>query len=206
MPAQRYSRSPNEYNAELGFRCAVQEPVYYAPFCKQNALYGVDQSGKPNFTNPPNPKCADLSIKMGQSCGPGNRPQTIITFNGPTNAVVSAPDCIQDSQTNIYTCYDAKEVSICMECSFPQLGTAFCGEHYASDGAACIWDGSVTQGDKCLDVDSFDPTNHCCVAGSITSATCPAGYYFLDRQKGCVPYAAQSSYCVKETVAIKPCQ
>ena len=206
MPAQRYSRSPGEYSEEIGFRCAVQEPAYYVPFCQQNALYGVDATGKSIVTDPPSPQCADLSIKMGQSCGAGGQPMTVITFNGPNNATISAPDCIQDSQSNIYTCLEPKEVSICMECFFPQLGNPVCGEHYTADGAACLWDGKVTQSAQCLDVDTFDPANHCCVAGSITSTTCPAGFYYLEKQKGCVPYPAMSTYCLQETVAIKSCQ
>jgi hypothetical protein len=205
--ARRSSRPPGETSNDLGFRCVVNDPTYFAPFCQQNVLFGVGASGEPVVGNPPNPRCADLSISMGLACGPGSRPQTIVTFNGPGGAVINAPNCVQDSKSNIYTCYEPNQVSICVECPFSELGQAVCtGEHYQLDGGRCVWDGAAAMGTKCLDGDTFDSTNHCCIAGDVSTTTCPAGFYYLDKQKGCVPYAAQSTYCVEKTVALKTCQ
>ena len=145
---------------------------------------------------------------MGLACKPDGNPETVVTFKGPSLAVYNAPNCIQDTQLNIFTCYSADVVSICADCSFPDLGQPIClgGEHYQVKDNTCVWDGSVLPGTQCADGYSFDAGSHCCTMNESASNFCPAGYYYLEKQSGCVPYPAQSTYCVEKTVELRACQ
>ncbi len=204
----RFSLLPSDHRDDVGFRCAVTDPTNYAPMCKQVPFYGVNSNGESIVVNSPNPKCAELSIEMGASCKADGNPQTVVVFKGPSLAVYNAPNCIQDSQLNIFTCYKPDLVSVCMDCAFPDLGAAVClgGDHYQLKDNSCVWDGSATTGVQCPDGYALDSVSNCCTLNEAVNQFCPAGYYYLDKQQACVPYAAQSTYCVEKTVELKSCQ
>jgi formylglycine-generating enzyme required for sulfatase activity len=208
--AQTFIRSallPQEHRDDVGFRCVVNDPTYYAPMCQQVPFYGVNANGESTVANPPNPKCADLSIELGLACKADGNPQTIVTFNGPPSSVFNAPNCVQDSQQNIFTCYTNETVSVCSDCTFTDLGQPTCaGDHYEVKDAACVWDGSAIPGAQCPDGFTYDTNIHCCTLSDPAAKFCPAGYYYLDKQQACVPYAAQSTYCVEKNVELRSCQ
>ncbi len=43
-PARRFSAAPGAHRNNLGFRCVVPDPSYYAPFCTVPVFYGVTAS------------------------------------------------------------------------------------------------------------------------------------------------------------------
>lgn len=47
IAAHRFSLKPEESLPDLGFRCVVEDPTFYAPYCQTNVLYGSDGQGNP---------------------------------------------------------------------------------------------------------------------------------------------------------------
>ena len=194
ISAHRFSLDPNETLPDLGFRCVVDDPTYFAPWCEQLTYVGVGVDGsQPSCT--PTVQCNDVSIDQSPNCNENFSPYTIVTFkltnNPPDDVSYDVPGCTQDPQNdgsqNKYLCYPGAvgPASITGSCTYtvPSECSPTCGSNYNKVNDKCVWDGSNTGGTACLPGSTFDPLTQCCSAIPSTGndyGLCPAGSYPLN--------------------------
>ena len=204
ISAHRFSLDPEESLTDLGFRCVVEDPTYFAPWCEQLTYIGTGPDGsQPDCV--PIVDCNTVSISQGLNCTPNFSPYTIVEFNvsntPPNDYTYTLDGCTQDPEgngsENKFLCYpgDAGTASTTGSCLYGV--PAFCGtcsDHYTKVGDKCVWDGSGTSGVACLPGSTYDPASQCCTALTGEGADfpiCPAGTYPLngacvDNPKGVV--------------------
>lgn len=207
ISAHRFSLDPKDALPDLGFRCVVDDPTYFAPWCEQLAYIGTGPNGEQaNCT--PNVLCNDVSISPELICeedsaayivvkvSVGNTPPNAWTYDVPgCSAIDGEKTATQDKfmcgtegvgpATAEGTCIDGASC------------VSTCTAHYNKVGDVCKWDGSGTSGIACLPSATYDSLTQCCsaTAGSaVNYDLCPAGYYSLDG--ACAP----NPEAVKETV------
>lgn len=199
--ANRFYSRPGDHRDNLGFRCVVEDPTYYAPFCEQIALYGDGpasgaQGGIPGL------ECPTVSVsEQLQDCGEqtsGTSP-TIVTFNSSDPSAVpqgvGACTELNPPFPAKYLCDDPTTASIQALCTYSDPGPAHCAAHYELNAGTgiCEWDGSGTTGEQCPDGYEFDRTSLCCAAipgAGQDYPLCPAGYSAVEGPPGvfkCLP-------------------
>ncbi|MBC7878274.1 MAG: SUMF1/EgtB/PvdO family nonheme iron enzyme [Anaerolineales bacterium] len=188
LAAHRFSLRPLENLPDLGFRCIVGDPTYFAPSCEQLAYIGTGPSGE-EATCTPDVKCNDVSVSQAAVCTPRLVPYTIVTFNlsdsPPDSWLYDVPGCSQISGENKFVCNPSGPYIASVEGSCEGTNTcdSTCPAHYIKEGDVCKWDGSGTIGTECLPGATYDPLTQCCSAapGSAVNVNlCPAGYYLSD--------------------------
>lgn len=221
ISAHRFSLDPKETLPDLGFRCVVEDPTYFAPWCEQLTYYGTGADGsQPDCA--PTVKCNDVSIDQAPNCTENFSPYTIVTFKvtdtPPDSTTYDVPGCFQDPQgdgsMNKYLCYpgDVGPATTTGACTFelPSGCSASCPANYDKVDDKCVWDGSSTGGSACLPGSTFDPLTQCCSASPNTANTfglCPAGSYPLngacvDNPTGVIDSASQDVFFGKCTPPI----
>ncbi len=193
ISAHRFSLDPEETLSDLGFRCVVEDPTYFGPWCEQLTFYGIGADGsQPDCA--PSVKCNDVSVSQAPNCTPNFQPYTIVTFNvantPPDSSIFDVPGCTQDPESNgsldKYLCNpgDVGPASITGSCQYgAPAGCLACPANYTKDGDKCVWDGSSTGGVACLPGSTFDPLTQCCSAIPAAGnefGLCPAGSYPLN--------------------------
>ena len=194
ISAHRFSLNPEETLPDLGFRCVVEDPTYFGPWCEQLTYYGTGlDSSQPNCV--PTVKCNDVSIDQAPNCTPNFQPYTIVSFNvadtPPETTTFDVAGCTQDPEGNgsldKYLCNpgDVGPAAITGSCTYgvPAGCSASCPANYTKVDDKCVWDGSSTGGSACLPGSTFDPLTQCCSATPSTGTTfglCPAGSYPLN--------------------------
>lgn len=192
IAAHRFSLDPLDSLPDLGFRCVIEDPTYFAPWCQQLTYVGTGVDGsQPDCA--PIVECNDVSINQSPNCTPNYSPYTIVTFNvadtPPPDYTYNLDGCFPDpdgdGSVHKFLCYpsDAGTASTVGSCTYSvPAGCEACPEHYTLDGDTCVWDGSRTSGTMCLPGSTYDPLTQCCTAlpNSGTDFTlCPAGTYPL---------------------------
>ncbi len=188
FPAHRFSFRPEDSLADLGFRCVVEDPTVFAPFCEQLAYTGYGPDGEQKDCVP-GVACNDVNITESRNCAGYNNPYTIITFsmaNTPPNTwAYDAPGCTPLGGDK-FECLpgDGPDAKVTGSCSIDANACApGCPAHYVMNGDSCVWDGSGTQGTECLPGMTYDPLTQCCSATPGTGVDfnlCPAGSYPLN--------------------------
>lgn len=193
ISAHRFSLDPKDALPDLGFRCVVDDPTYFAPWCEQLSYIGKGPNGEQaNCT--PNVLCNDVSISQGLNCNENYVPYTIVTVNlgdTPPDAwsyEVLGCSAIPGAQTPIkdkFLCNPGASgpITVSGSCIDGASCVSSCPLHYNKVGDKCVWDGSGTIGTACLEGSTYDPLTQCCTAldGSATNFNlCPAGYHVLD--------------------------
>lgn len=216
ISAHRFSLDPLESLPDLGFRCVIEDPTYFAPWCEQLAYIGTGPHGEEaNCT--PSVKCNDVSISQGLNCTPNYVPYTIVTVNlgdaPPDGWVYDVPGCsaIPGEQTAIkdkFLCNPGAvgPASATGSCVDTAICVSSCPPHYTKVGDTCIWDGSGTTGTACLPGTTYDPLTQCCSADSDSTVNfnlCPAGFYPLDGS--CVPNPSAVVDSVIQSVLFDKC-
>jgi hypothetical protein len=108
-PYRRFFLEPERTRLDLGFRCVIEDPVAFAPYCQASA-YVPDQPDQPSGG-------CDLSVSVaGRDCG-----FVTADLQGSTIASVSAEnfDCTQVDDTRVYCAGPGgttDEVTICSAC------------------------------------------------------------------------------------------
>jgi len=197
--AERFHDVASAHRPDLGFRCVVDTPTYYAPFCVQAPMYGTLPESLPLTATVAGLACPAVSVESQlQTCKRGT---TYITFNSDDpNAVISGVETCKQlvggpgDFPQVFECSLAGFASIVASCSFNSLGEPYCAEGYTFDPTTgvCTWDGAVSIGSHCPDGYTFDSSTQCCTAA--TEATiypvCSVGMALLgsppDTYK-CVP-------------------
>ena len=188
VSAHRFSLNPADNLSDLGFRCIVGDPTYFAPMCQQLAYLGTGPNGEEaNCT--PNVQCNNVSISQEPVCTQRLVPYTIVTFNladNPPDAwVYDVPGCTPISGENKFVCNPPGPYTASAEgtCEGSNTCDPTCPAHYTKVGDVCQWDGSGTLGTECIAGTTYDPVSQCCTAASgsgVNYNLCPAGSYPFD--------------------------
>lgn len=195
VPAStRFYANPTDHRRDLGFRCVVTDPTYFAPMCSLAAYVGPNLGGNPADLGI-SVYCPNLTASAGQlSCGSG---VTIITFTDdqPTdpNITFDAPGCtpVSDEVSGgkrvvKYQCINQYgTATVSSKCIYKGAVNGTCPAHYTLDASTgtCNWDGSGTLGSNCPAGYTYDPVNLCCTASAGSGANfsaCPAGSSIAD--------------------------
>jgi hypothetical protein len=167
--AVRFFDTPGVHRRDLGFRCVVEDPTYYAPYCQKVALYGkVPEGTGADGTPLPCDKQVDVD-SQAQSCRLGT---AYVTFNSndPTAAIGGVGACTQltgapGSFPQVFECGTGGLATIDAFCDFSSLAsTAQCDPHYNLDTSTgmCAWDGTGILQQNCPAGFAFDAGRQCC--------------------------------------------
>jgi hypothetical protein len=206
--ARRFSAKPNDARPNLGFRCVVEDPTFFAPYCATVVVYGQDAfSGVPVGGNPSSEVCPAIDITQNAYCQ-GSIPVTNVVFTGPTGATIDPNGCDPTADPALFVCQNNGTVSIKAECQQTLPGDPSCPPGYTQNGNICEANGG--QG-ACLPGFNFDPANQCCTAqpgqgDSFTLPVCPVGTYYVNTVNACVPYPAQGIVSITEAIGFSNCQ
>ncbi len=175
----RRSDLPKSHRRDLGFRCVVVDPTYFAPLCQS---IGSSDGG--------NSDCPKVGIGLTPNCPAGI---VTVTFTDDhstdLNANVSGvdlPKCSVVQKTGdhdfpqVYNCSSGTTAIIESKCTINASGPVKCAAHYSLNKSTgvCEWDGTGSIGNQCLPGYAYDPARQCCTAPSGTAANypiCPTG-------------------------------
>jgi formylglycine-generating enzyme required for sulfatase activity len=209
--AHRYALLPKETLPDLGFRCVVEDPTYFAPFCEQLTFYGQDVNGQQQDCTP-EVKCNNVSITQGENCAGYGNPYTIVTFsmsnNPPDGFTYDAPGC-SALPGDKFECHPGNgPASVTGSCQITDNGSCVptCAPHYNKVGDTCQWDGTGTEGTQCIEGMTYDPVTQCCAAtpGAGTNyQLCSAGQYVINGV--CVDKPAQIVDSANQVIGFDAC-
>jgi hypothetical protein len=184
LAAHRFSLKPEDHLPDLGFRCVVVDPTFFAPYCEVMSLYGSDGQGNPGVIQIDYPDCVQPQLIAEGDCENQETRIEIIPWPLPEGAELvedlEEGECEEGAPR--YQCSGSGSVTINPPpCDFPpppEGGDCPPGyDQTASLSANRICSGGGP-GDQCLPGYIFDPDLHCCKSESGgPGGTCPAGYY-----------------------------
>ncbi len=175
----RRSDFPISHRRDLGFRCVVIDPTYFAPLCQ---TIGSTDGGKAD--------CPKVGIGLTADCPTGIVTVTFTDDHSPDlNASVGGvdpPKCSVFQKTGdhdfpqIYHCTSDVTATIGSKCTISASGPVACAPHYNLNKSTgmCEWDKSGSIGNQCLPGFAFDSTKQCCTAPTSATANypiCPIG-------------------------------
>jgi hypothetical protein len=228
----RFHSSPGTVRDNLGFRCAVDDPSYFAPYCNFPAVYGTDGVGGASTGKDVQINCPDLAITQNPTCL-GTFPVTNIDVDPITNSLPWQIIVIGQCTGGIpapFACSSEGEVKICGTCTVKVTTPPQCPANYSydSDAHTCVGKGSPG---VCLPgfTTTDTPTGQCCTLSPATPAptakalilgtivsyplvpspNCPTGTYpILDVVNGtaeCTPLPVEYPYCKTERIVLNSC-
>jgi len=206
--------SPKTHGRDLGFRCVVSDPAYFAPACKLAPVVGQAELSSLSVD------CPNISIDVQvTACRYGGG--AIVTFNDdhpqdPNASFGGIVGCtllsgVPGTYPLSYGCKQASTAVLSTSCTYAGIQNATCPAHYTFDAVTgtCNWDGSRTSSIECATGDFFDPIHHCCMVetGKLAdSPICPVGSVFTEagsNQYFCLPGTSALSVPA-EVKAINP--
>jgi len=219
--ARRSSLQPLDHRGDLGFRCVVEDPTEFAPFCQTVAYYG-GSPGPGSQGNVPGLKCPTVNITQNQySCSGQTSGQTstnvIFESTDPGAVIGGVGGCTELAPPfpAKYKCDPPTAVTATIQawCTWTDPGPATCAPHYNLDPATgiCVWDGSGTPGTLCPVGATYNPASQCCSFDPGTAMDyplCPAGYTAVENPPGvfkCLPGGGPFSVSDSEVVSYLTC-
>jgi hypothetical protein len=206
--ARRFSNDPNDARSNLGFRCVVTEPTYFAPFCELVVTYGEDAySGIPLGGGAASENCPKIDILQNMYCQ-GDKPVTNVVFTGLPEATIDSNGCAPSADPELFVCQEPGTVSIKAECQQTLPGDPSCPPGYTQNGNRCEANGGPG---ACLPGFNYDSVNQCCtlqpgLESSFDLPICPVGTFPLRGKNVCVPYPAQGIVSVTESIGFLSCK
>ncbi|OGO23373.1 MAG: hypothetical protein A2Y54_10045 [Chloroflexi bacterium RBG_16_51_16] len=194
--ARRWSLKPEEHKNDLGFRCVVEDPFLFAPFCEQKFVFGKSPAGIPTPVGGGSP--GDCSVNVSGTnhyCdySTGNL-WAQVQVNPPDASVDNAPVGCTEGPPGTWTCcsgascpsgsWDGSDLQVHVDCDPVVPPDYTCPPGYDSSGNGCSAQGRPG---ACLAGTNYDPVNQCCSAltASGVGFGCPVGWY--DTPAGCAP-------------------
>jgi formylglycine-generating enzyme required for sulfatase activity len=188
ISAHRFSLVPDETLSDLGFRCVVDDPTFFAPLCMQLSFVGTGPGGS-EAECAPAVQCNDVGVGISQlPCTVGDPSAfTIVNFSvNPASYpdhTKDAPGCVAGPGAMQYTCESTivapgTSATITGACQDTATCDPVCEPHYMLVGDSCVWDGSGAIGTECIAGTTYDPVNQCCTATPGTGVdytVCPDG-------------------------------
>jgi formylglycine-generating enzyme required for sulfatase activity len=193
LAAHRFSLKPVDTLPDLGFRCVVEDPTFYAPFCQTIPLYGADVNGGPTDDVIPLPdSCKPATIQSGEDC---KSQATYVTVQDPLPAGWSAnipANCVGGPPT--YKCTGSGAITLdAPTCTIPAPPSGgSCAPGFKYDGASNTCTGQGP-GKQCMPGFNFDPAAQCCTAinpDQKVYGICPPG--FFQQGNACLPAGSNS--------------
>lgn len=201
--ANRRSEDPQANRSDLGFRCVVDEPVHFAPFCEAAPVYGQGTSSASSQQASPSESCPLLGITQAQYCD-NQLSLTRVTFKGPSDAAIDPKNCLPTGDPNVFICQIRDLVSISASCQVNMAGDPACPSGYTSDGSICRAEGM--QG-ACLAGMNYNSAQECCVAEpSAVLPFCPVGTFHLKTENVCTPDPLRGIVSVVQRVEFMSCE
>jgi hypothetical protein len=197
--ARRTYLQPAKYRVDLGFRCVVTEPAYFAPYCEQIAYIPGENKGP----GQPPPGDQDQSLHQVPGCNAPNPDFQVgrwcydqqnqlggatVTYSGDLQSVNGA-NCTPGNPMGCWGPENAFfDVVLCTQCSDwvpPDWMVPTCDPGYYLDGDTCKFDaippGPVT---NCPPGWFLDADGYCHPIGNPNDPECPEGYAY-DAAAGC---------------------
>jgi formylglycine-generating enzyme required for sulfatase activity len=207
MPsAVRFYDFPDEQRRDLGFRCVVEDPAWFAPYCELVQQYGTPgPGGGLDGFDIPGELCPAVNISTGEFCQDGMG-QTTVTFSPPGGTEELTSMC--SGGPTVYSCVTDGTAKGTWDCSVPPPPVApSCPVNYTQMGDVCVPDAG-TDG-ECLPGFTYDPLTQCCSAtpgedGNLIPL-CPAGTYFSNSDNACVPWPVANQVVHSVPVHIDTC-
>ncbi len=178
-PASRLSAPPGAHSNSLGFRCVVQDPSYYAPFCTAPVSYGVNAAGG-SLQQCPAPVISDQ-----QGCGSANNTLDFVTVEGSsltTVTVTGLEGCTPgDNSLGVqHTCPAGVTITVNTKCNNAPSSSPSCPPNYQQDPKNPLQCTSPGAPGACPAGYSYDTTLKCCsipTGSNIPGPLCPAGQH-----------------------------
>ena len=198
---------PVSHRRDLGFRCVVVDPTYFAPLCQ---TIGTTDGG--------NSDCPKVGIGLTPNCQAGivtvtftddHSPDPNATVNGVGSCkpVVVSPSVFPQ----VYECSSGTTATIGSKCSYTASAPVKCADHYTLNKSTgmCEWNGSASLGTQCLPGYAYDSAKQCCSAPSGNTGNypiCPTGQTlgYVSGNPVCVPNSqAQTQPSHSELVQVQ---
>ncbi len=216
----RFHSPPDTHRSNLSFRCVVDDPTYFAPFCDYPATYGTDGIGGassgpqpvvtcPTFTVAQNPVCEGgiaITYLQFNMTLPGEWQPVYGTFEGPPGQCgVATIGAHPGSQ---YCLGGAGNLILCSYCAVTVKSEPICPGSYQFDPTSkiCVQIQSLATAGACLP--GFTPSQlhsqHGPIPATYFSAAIPSGSAgqccAYDPPQGSAPQAGAGSNLVCETI------
>jgi formylglycine-generating enzyme required for sulfatase activity len=216
--AWRFRDDPKAQRNDLGFRCVVEDPTFFAPFCEAVGIVGTGPGGG-GPGGVPSPVCPSVSINQNQLECHNQVSTTNAIFNSSDPAAVVDPGTCGTHYDLApfpegYNCSTGTLVSIKAFCTYTDPGPATCAMHYNlnSGTGMCEWDGTGSINDECLPGFNYDPVHQCCSATPGSAGDyplCPPGHSPVEGPPGtfkCMPGSDPGFVQDTELITIKSCE
>lgn len=188
--ARRFRELPTKARADLGFRCVVEDPALFAPWCQTSVFVPPVPAGGPSGSSIPSADCPVISATTIGVCDKNlNPPQpaAYLDFEPdplPSGATTEVPaGCAPLSSTadpTDYYCTGAGvgegPATIKAACTLPPPpAPPGCPPGYTQNGNMCEYSGGLP-GNQCLPGITYAAATQCCqtVPGSASFPLCPA--------------------------------
>jgi formylglycine-generating enzyme required for sulfatase activity len=198
VPASvRYFNLPEEHSRNLGFRCVVEDPQYFAPYCQTALVTGLGPNGRPLLGGTSRPSCPALGISITSLCNFAASPAipyTNVEVPPYLDPYTDYGSCTLDHD-NIYVCLTETDVTIdtAEGCTYTPPSPPSCPAGYQQNGNLC--QPSKIRAGQCLPGLTYDSVNQCCAgtpgqAASLSlPAGCPAGFSYDPITNACNAFA-----------------
>jgi hypothetical protein len=192
--AVRFKLNPGEHHRDLGFRCVVEDPTYFAPFCQMMVEYGKNASGSGKSGGSSDP-CPPPKIVSFEDCAQGSTQVNDVHLESSGSTKITGvsggntcnPPLTDPSDTGVHVCPLGLNITITATCNIPAASAdaAACpSDQYklSADGSTCTAKGSPGE---CPSGYTYDPVKLCCSAQAGNGAKiCSVGYH--EYQGSCV--------------------
>ncbi len=212
--AHRFSLRPIDHLPDLGFRCVVDDPTYFAPLCTTLAFLGTGPNGQPSDCVP-SVACNDVSITQVPKCHTVGDPYTVVTFNlsntPPNGWSYDDAGCDPQATPDEFWCEGPPNFGP-VSVTGSSMDTNSCDPSCISvnydlqpDGT-CKWNGKGSIGTECIAGTTYDPLLQCCSAtpgSGVNYNACPGGYDLVTGK--CVDDSACKVDSDSQTIGYAPC-
>ncbi len=197
--------SPKTHAPDLGFRCVVSAPTFFAPTCQLAPTVAQAELSSLKVD------CPDISIDVKvTACRYGGG--ALVTFNDsqsndPNASFGGIVGCTLTSGQPgsfplSYECKTASTAVLSTSCTYAGIKNSTCPAHYSLDPVTgiCQWDGTHSTSVDCPSGEFFDPVQHCCSIATgnlIDGPICPVGSVFTE-------VGADQYFCLPALSAVVP--
>lgn len=179
--ANRYSATPDTHRSDLGFRCVVLDPTFYAPYCQLALVYGPNANGNPPGNGSSSSQCPPLTHTEGDYCNPSTGTEwghITVGANAPSQLALpvginpaQAPLCSPPNPGGTsFDCPGGTTINLQGTCSVQPVGGPSCPPGYSQQGNSCVSQGGPGQ---CPAGYQKNPSQNCCTAIPGANASVP---------------------------------
>ncbi len=199
----RRPATPDQVRRDVGFRCVIQQPIYFPPYCQSTPYLPVSE-----LPTPATPQCWTPTVqRIGPSCKGKSPSHTILLPRGSMYRVRSegftCTDTLVGNQIQV-TCTGPEGSSGTLQvcnpaCEVPTTppwsGVPVCDPGYIYDPASrqCVYAPLPPQRDPpCPPGYTLDATGQTCRPAPGADQQCPVSQYYDTEYGGCVPANGQA--------------